>query len=74
MVGAGARATGTAQTLVHVAGAAGASEAWEAGAGEGAHTVLTGATIQAGVCGQRERGLVTHPGPHQPLLTRPGLA
>lgn len=53
MVGAGAWATGAAQTLVHVAGTAGASKAWEAGAGKGAHAVLTGATIQAGICGQK---------------------
>ena len=59
MVGAGARATGAAQTLIHIAGTAGASEAGEAGAGKGAHAVLTGATVQAGVCGQREGGLVT---------------
>lgn len=66
MVGAGARATGTAQTLVHVAGTAGASKAWEAGAGKGAHTVLTGATIQAGVCGQKGTRSGHSPRPHQP--------
>lgn len=49
MVCAGAGAAGAAQTLVHVAGAAGASEARKAGAGKGAHTVLTGAPIQAWV-------------------------
>lgn len=49
MVGAGAWAAGAAQTLVHITGTAGASKAREAGAGKGAHTVLTGATIQAGV-------------------------
>lgn len=59
MVGAGARAAGAAQTLVHISGTAGASEAGEAGAGKGAHAILAGATIQAGVCGQRGGGLVT---------------
>lgn len=49
MVSAGAWAAGTAQTLIHIMGTVGASKAWEAGAGKGAHTVLTGATIQAGV-------------------------
>lgn len=49
MVGAGARPTGAAQTLVHISGTAGTSEAREAGAQKGAHAILTGATIQAGV-------------------------
>lgn len=49
MVSAGAWATGAAHTLVHVTGTAGASKAGEAGAGKGAHAVLTGAAIQAGV-------------------------
>lgn len=49
MVSAGAWAAGAAQTLVHIAGTAGASKAREAGAGKGAHMILTGATIQAGV-------------------------
>lgn len=60
MVSAGAWAAGAAQTLVHIAGTAGASKAREAGAGKGAHMILTGATIQAGVCGQKRGGLVTH--------------
>lgn len=49
MVGAGARAAGATQTLIHITGTAGASEAGEAGAGKGAHAILAGATIQAGV-------------------------
>lgn len=49
VVGAGARATGAAQTLVHVMGAAWASEARKARAGEGAHTVLAGASVEARV-------------------------
>lgn len=49
MVGARARATGAAQTLVHISGTVGTSEAREAGARKGVHAILTGATIQAGV-------------------------
>lgn len=49
VVCAGAWATGTAQTLIYISGAAGTSKAREAGAGKGAHSILTGAAIQAGV-------------------------
>lgn len=75
MVSAGAWAAGTAQTLIHIMGTVGASKAWEAGAGKGAHTVLTGATIQAGVCDQKRGGLVTCLAqPHQSCLTWSCLA
>lgn len=73
MVCAGAWATGTAQTLIYISGAAGTSKAREAGAGKGAHSILTGAAIQAGVCSQKGGGLVTHPGSYQPSLTWPCL-
>uniref|UniRef100_A0A8D2E2C8 Uncharacterized protein n=1 Tax=Sciurus vulgaris TaxID=55149 RepID=A0A8D2E2C8_SCIVU len=72
MVGAGARATGAAQTLIHIVGAAWASEARKARAGKGAHTVLTGATIEARVCIQKRRGLFSPPCPHR--LAWPGQA
>lgn len=49
VVGAGARAAGVAQALVHVAGASWAGETKEAGAGKGAHAVLARATVQAWV-------------------------
>lgn len=49
MISAGARATGAAQTLIHIVGTAWASEARKARAGKRAHTVLTGATIEARV-------------------------
>lgn len=49
MVGAGARATGAAQALVHIEGTVRTSKARKAGAGEGARTILTGAAIEAWV-------------------------
>lgn len=77
MVSAGAWAAGAAQTLIHIPGTAGASKAGEAGAGKGTHVVLTGAAIQAGVCGRKGEGVITHvclTPPHQPFLTWPFLA
>lgn len=49
MVGAGARATGAAQTLIDILGTVRASKARKARAGKGAHAVLTGAAIEARV-------------------------
>lgn len=49
MVHAGAGPTGAAQALIHILSAVGTSKAREAGARKGVHTILTGATIQAGV-------------------------
>uniref|UniRef100_A0A673TEX8 Uncharacterized protein n=1 Tax=Suricata suricatta TaxID=37032 RepID=A0A673TEX8_SURSU len=74
VVCAGARATGAAQTLVHVEGTAGTSKAREAGARKGAHAILAGATIQAGVWGPKGEGLVIHLAPYQPNLTQPCLS
>uniref|UniRef100_A0A8C4PGW3 Uncharacterized protein n=1 Tax=Equus asinus TaxID=9793 RepID=A0A8C4PGW3_EQUAS len=80
VVGTGAGAAWAAETLIHVQGAAGASEAREAGTQKGAHAVLARATVEAGVCGQKEGRLVAHlttlppPTPRQPCLTPPGLA
>lgn len=74
MVSAGAWAAGAAQTLIHITGTAGASKAGEAGAGKGTHVVLTGAAIQAGVCGQKGEGVITHHLPHPTPSALPDLA
>lgn len=58
MVSTGARATGAAQTLIHVQGTGRASKASEAGAGKGAHAVLAGTAIEARVCSEQEGSLV----------------
>lgn len=49
MISAGARATGTAQTFIHIPSTARTSKATEARTGKGAHTILAGATIEARV-------------------------
>uniref|UniRef100_A0A8C9LZ89 Uncharacterized protein n=1 Tax=Piliocolobus tephrosceles TaxID=591936 RepID=A0A8C9LZ89_9PRIM len=67
VVGAGARAAGVAQALVHVAGASWAGETREAGAGKGAHAVSARATVQAWVCGQEKGSLVTYFAPISPV-------
>lgn len=56
MVRAGAGATGTAQTLVHVLSTVGAGEARGTGAGEGAQGGVAGAPVQARVCEAEEPG------------------
>nr|BAC38213.1 unnamed protein product [Mus musculus] len=61
------RATGAAQTFVHISGIARTSKANEAKGGEGAHAILAGATMEAPVCSEQERSL---PMPHQPDLTQ----
>uniref|UniRef100_A0A8C0XJ22 Secreted protein n=1 Tax=Castor canadensis TaxID=51338 RepID=A0A8C0XJ22_CASCN len=53
VVSAGARATGIAQTLINISGTAWTSKARKARARKRAHAVLTGATIEAGVWGQK---------------------
>lgn len=58
MISAGARATGAAQTLIHISIAARTSKASEARAGKGAHTILAGTTVEARVCSEQEEGLV----------------
>lgn len=58
MISAGARATGTAQTFIHIPSTARTSKATEARTGKGAHTILAGATIEARVCSEQERNLV----------------
>uniref|UniRef100_A0A8C6GIC6 Uncharacterized protein n=1 Tax=Mus spicilegus TaxID=10103 RepID=A0A8C6GIC6_MUSSI len=59
VISTGARATGTAQTFVHISGTARTSKAIEARTGKGAHTILAGATMEARVCSEQERNLVT---------------
>lgn len=58
MISTGARATGVAQTLVHIPSTARTSKASEARAGKGAHAVLAGTTIEARVCSEQEGSLV----------------
>uniref|UniRef100_A0A8C8W2T0 Uncharacterized protein n=1 Tax=Peromyscus maniculatus bairdii TaxID=230844 RepID=A0A8C8W2T0_PERMB len=67
VVSTGARATGAAQTLIHVQGTGRASKASEAGAGKGAHAVLAGTAIEARVCSEQEGSLVI-PYAHVSLL------
>ena len=78
MISTGARATGAAQTFVHISGTARTSKAVEARTGKGAHAILAGATMEARVCSEQERNLVTAYAhiksghclcPHQPGLT-----
>lgn len=58
MISTGARATGAAQTFIHILSTAGTSKAIEARTGKGAHAILAGATIEARVCHEQERNLV----------------
>uniref|UniRef100_A0A5F9D5C9 Uncharacterized protein n=1 Tax=Oryctolagus cuniculus TaxID=9986 RepID=A0A5F9D5C9_RABIT len=62
VVSAGAWATRAAQTLVHVPGTVWTGEPRQAGAGERARAILTGAAIQTGVWGEMgERPSLTLP-------------
>lgn len=58
MISTGARTTGAAQTFIYISSTARTSKAIEARTGKGAHTVLTGATIEARVCSEQKRSLV----------------
>lgn len=58
MVGTGARATGAAQTFIHISSTARTSKAIEARTGKGTHPVLAGAAIEAWVCSEPGRNLV----------------
>lgn len=49
VISTGARATGAAQTFVHISGTARTSKAVEARTGKGAHAILAGATMEARV-------------------------
>lgn len=71
MVSTGARATGAAQTLIHVQGTGGASKASEAGAGKGAHAVLAGTAIEARVGGTVVNVLITERASVSPMADAP---
>lgn len=58
MISTGAWTTGAAQTFIHISSTVRTSKAIEARTGKGAHTILTGATIEARVCSEQKRNLV----------------